>query len=150
MILKKSTRGAILCGWKVPEEGLWRFPLVKDAAKICNLNTDTAILNKHPHEVLQDLPPPLPDQVYNVYEVKTKPEFIRYCHVAAGFPTKPTWLTAIRNGHYKSWPGLTAEDAAKYYPESTKMWKGHGRKIKAGLRSTKQLVDIEPKEAQII
>ena len=53
----KTTRGAILRGWKVPEEGLWRFPLVKDAAKICNLNTETAILNIHPHEVLQDLPP---------------------------------------------------------------------------------------------
>ena len=30
----KTTRGAILRGWRVPEQGLWRFPLVKGAQKI--------------------------------------------------------------------------------------------------------------------
>ena len=146
----KTTRGAILRGWRVPEEGLWRFPLVKDAAKICNLNTQTAILKNHPQEVLQSLPPPLTDSANNVYELKAKPELVRYYHAAAGFPTKPTWLAAIKNGHYKSWPGLDAEAAAKYFPESDEMWKGHGRKIKSGLRSTKQLVESETKQTEII
>ena len=95
---------------------------------------------------MQNLPPPLKDKANNVYEVSAKPQLIRYYHAAAGFPTKPTWLAAIKNGHCSSWPGLTAEDAAKYFPESDEMWKGHGRKIKAGLRSTKQLVQTEENE----
>ena len=27
-------------------------------------------------------------------------------HAAAGFPTKPSWIAAINNKHYTSWPGL--------------------------------------------
>ena len=91
-------------------------------------------------------PPPLPDKINNVYELKTKPELIRYYHAAAGFPTKPSWIAAITNSHYSSWPGLDATTAAKYLPESEEMWKGHGRKIKSGLRSTKQLIDSEIEE----
>ena len=68
---------------------------------------------------------------------------MRYYHAAAGFPTKPTWLAAIKKGHYKSWPGLNRKEAAKYFPESKDMWRGHGRKIKSGPRSTSQLTAEE-------
>ena len=30
--------------------------------------------------------------------------------------------------------------AAKYFPESKEVWRGHGRKTKSGLRSTKQTI----------
>jgi len=146
----QTTRGAILRGWRVPSEGLWRFPLVPNAAEICNLNTQTAILKHHPHVVLARKPPPKAEGINNVYELKTKPELIRYYHAAAGFPTKPTWLSAIRNGHYRTWPGLDAETAARYFPESDEMWKGHGRKIKSGLRSTKKLVEEEALQTERI
>ena len=104
------------------------------------------MLAQHPQDVLKNIPPPVVGEIYNVYDLKAKPELIRYYHAAAGFPTKPTWLAAIRNGHYKSWPGLNAKDASKYFPESTETWKGHGRKIKSGLRSTKQLLQDEEQE----
>ena len=146
----QTTRGAILRGWRVPSEGLWRFPLVPDAAKICNLNTQTAILRKDPSEVLASHPPPKAEGINNVYELKTKPELIRYYHAAAGFPTKPSWLAAIKNGHYKTWPGLDAETAARYFPESDEMWKGHGRKVRSGLRSTKTIVEEEAKAVERI
>ena len=68
---------------------------------------------------------------------------IRYYHAAAGFPTKPTWIAAISNNKYQSWPGLDARSAAKFFPDATEMWKGHGRKIKSGLRSTKQSLTEE-------
>jgi len=32
-----------------------------------------------------------------VYELKPQPELVRYYHAAAGFPTKPSWLKAIKN-----------------------------------------------------
>ena len=78
-----------------------------------------------------------------MHELKTKPDLVRYYHAAAGFPTKPSWLAAIRNGHYRTWPGLDATIAAKYFPESHETWRGYGRKVKSGLRSTKDLVKKE-------
>jgi hypothetical protein len=94
------------------------------------------LVNKPPTEFLANRPPPT-EAIYNVYELKTQPELIRYYHAPAGFPTKPTWLRAIKNNHYASWTGLTYNGVRKYYPESTKTNKGHRRKLKSGQRSTK-------------
>ncbi len=60
-----------------------------------------------------------------------------YYHAAAGFPTKPTWLKAIKNKQLALWPGLTADVVNRHYPDSNKTPKGHGRKALSGLRSTK-------------
>ena len=123
-------------GWHVPGENVWRFPLQQaDGAPLES--------RRSPQELLRAQPPPLPDSVRNVYELKTKPELVRYYHAAAGFPTKPTWIAAIKNGHYKTWAGLNQKDVAKYFPESTETWQGHGRKIKSGQRSTQQPVKEE-------
>ena len=58
--------------------------------------------------------------IYNVYELKTQPELVQYLHACAGFPTKPSWIQAIKNRQYASWPGLTVKAVAKYFPESDK------------------------------
>ncbi len=62
---------------------------------------------------------------------------MRYHHASAGFPTKPTWLTAIKNKHFTSWPGLTLDTARMHFPNSEELHKGHGRKTPSGLCSTK-------------
>ena len=72
-----------------------------------------------------------------MYELKTQPELVRYYHAAAGFPTKPSWLKAIKNRQYASWPSLTWEAVNKHFPEPEETLKGHGRKTRSGLRSTK-------------
>ena len=90
-----------------------------------------------PYRVLPNRPPPS-DSIHNLYELKTHPDFARYYHASAGFPTKPSWLKAIKNEQYASWPGLTWEMANKHYPESEETLKGHGRKTRSGLRSTKE------------
>ncbi len=54
------------------------------------------------------------------------------------FPTKPTWLRAVKNRQYASWPGLTPKAIAKHFPESEETLKVHGRKTKRGQRSTKR------------
>jgi hypothetical protein len=59
---------------------------------------------------------------------------VRYYHAAAGFPTKLTWIAAIKNKQYASWPGLTAEAVQKHFPESEETQKGHMKKQKAGIR----------------
>jgi hypothetical protein len=127
------SRGAILHGFRDPVLSLYRIPLVD---MVWNNNTDTIIVNRPPTEYLPNRPPP-GKAVYNVYKLKTQPELVGYHHASAGFPTKPTWLAAIKNKHFTSWPGLTLDAARKHFPNSEEMHKGHGRKTPSGLRSTK-------------
>ncbi len=87
------SRAAILRGWQCPETKLWCIPLVKH---VTNANTDTILCDRPPSEFLPKRPPPT-EAVANVYELKMQPELIRYYHAAAGFPTKPTWVAAIKN-----------------------------------------------------
>ncbi len=113
--------------------GMWRIPLVD---LVRNNNTDTVIVNCSPLEFLLACSPPA-DAIHNVYELKTQPELVQYYHATAGFPTKPTWLKAIKNIQFASWPGLTADAVNRHYPDSEETPKGHGRKALSGLHSTK-------------
>jgi hypothetical protein len=92
------TRGAILQGWWDAATRLLRISLV---AVVRNNNTNTVIVNWSPTEFLTKHPPPM-DAIHNVYKLKTQPKFVRYYHAAAGFPTKPTWVKAIRNKQFAS------------------------------------------------
>jgi hypothetical protein len=71
-----------------------------------------------------------------VCKLKAQPKLVQYYHAAGSFPTKPSWLNAIKNKQYVSWPGLTWEVANKHYPESKETIKGHGCKTRSKLRST--------------
>ena len=136
----KVSRGAIVRGWFDKTANLWRIPLIP---VVLNNNTDTVLVNKQPTEFLPGRTPII-EAINNVYELKTQPELVRYLHACAGFPTKPSWIKAIKNGQYASWPGLTVKAVAKHFPESEETMKGHGRKTKSGLRSTKANADSEP------
>jgi hypothetical protein len=127
------TRGAMLCGFKCPMTGMRRI-LLTDLVR--NNNTDTVIINCPPSEFLPARPPPA-NAIQNVYELKTQPELMQYYHAAAGFPTKPTLLKAIKNMQFASWPGLTADGVNHHYPDSKETPKGQDRKAPSGLRSTK-------------
>ena len=60
-------------------------------------------------------------------------------HAAAGFPIPSTWLKAIKNGNFNTWPGLTYNNAAKYFPQSIETTKGHMVQSSQGVRSTKRM-----------
>ena len=87
----------------------------------------------------------------NVYSLPSIPQTIRYLHAAAGFPTKDSWIKAIKNGNYKTWPGITAEAVNKHFPESVETQKGHTKKQRQNVRSTKQriLVDKTPEDEEL-
>jgi hypothetical protein len=104
---------------------------------VMNNNTDTVLVDKPPTEFLPEQPHPS-KAIHNLYELKVQPELVRYLHAAAGYPTKPTWIEAIKNKQFASRPGLTVKAVAKNFPESKETIKGHARKIKSGFRSTKQ------------
>jgi hypothetical protein len=101
------TRGAILCGFQCPMTGMWHIPLVN---LVWNNNTKMVIVYRPPPKFLPAPARPPPTKViHNVYELKTQPKLVHYYHAAAGFPTKPRWLKAIKNMQFASWPGLMAD-----------------------------------------
>lgn len=85
-----------------------------------------------------------------MYDLPSTEATIRFLHTAAGFPVKATWISAIKNGHYDTWPNITAELVEKYFPESAATQKGHMKKQRQNVRSTKIKVltvqSDEPKE----
>ena len=81
----------ILQGWreeKLPR--LWRVALSSEK-KQTGIYTTTS----------QNRP-----EVSNVYYLPSMEALVRYMHAAAGFPVRSTWLKAIKNGNFNSWPGL--------------------------------------------
>ena len=96
-------KDAILRGWRDRATGLWRVPLEPGPP----LKAEHILLEKEVEEA-----------VNSVYELPSTKEIIRYLHACAGFPTKSTWLNAIRKGSYATWPHLTLEAATKHFPES--------------------------------
>eukprot|EP00804_Cyclotella_cryptica_P007757 CCRYP_001358-RA/>CCRYP_001358-RA protein AED:0.08 eAED:0.05 QI:0/0/0/1/0/0/4/0/1076 len=86
------------------------------------------------------------DHILNVYELPSIEQSIRYLHAAAGFPTKSTWLAAIRKGNYSTWPLITVKNVHKHFPQSEETQQGHMRNQRQGTRSTKQaLPQAEPR-----
>jgi hypothetical protein len=79
----------------------------------------------------------------NVYELKIKKEIIQYLHGACFSPTKSAWIKAIKQGHFATWPGLTAEMVEKHLPKSIATAKGHLQQQRKNLRSTKKMTEAE-------
>ena len=129
---------AILKGYRCKQTGQWRIPL-KPVVK--NENADTLLYENRPSPT---------EAIANVYELPSTEKTIRYLHAAAGFPTKSTWLKAIRAGNYNSWPGLSCKAVNKYFPESDETQKGHMKQSRQGVRSTKVKVKVEGEEAPTV
>eukprot|EP00804_Cyclotella_cryptica_P009391 CCRYP_018074-RA/>CCRYP_018074-RA protein AED:0.17 eAED:0.15 QI:0/0/0/0.75/0/0/4/0/1210 len=154
------TERAVLTGYRCPRTGLWRIPLRPITV---NENTDTLILDSkcglqstqpryhvptptHIREHLQASLQCNTDHILNVYELPSIEQSIRYLHAAAGFPTKSTWLAAIRKGNYRTWPLITVKNAHKHFPQYEETQQGHMRNQRQGTRSTKQaLPQAEPR-----
>ena len=56
-----------------------------------------------------------------------------------GFPTEATFIDAIRNRNYSTWPKLTVTLINRYFPDSGEMIEGHLKGQRQGIRLTKQL-----------
>jgi hypothetical protein len=50
---------------------------------------------------------------------------INYLHAACFSPVKSTWITAINNGFFSSWPGLNEHAVEKHFSKSISTTKGH-------------------------
>ena len=88
------------------------------------------------------------DTTGNAYELPSIEQTIRYQHAEAGFPTKTTWLKAIRKGNYNTWPLLTVKNVKTHFPESEETQQGHMRSQHKGVRSTKVKTGIKRGEEE--
>ena len=69
--------------------------------------------------------PDLVGAINNVYNLPIIEPAIHYLHGDAVFPTKSTWLNAIRNRNYLTWPLINVKNMNKFFPESEETQKGH-------------------------
>jgi hypothetical protein len=94
-----------------PHLGLWRVNLK---------NAKTAIQSTCNH----------------AHDTSNQKDLIIYLHAASFSPIKSTWIAAIKNGNFTSWPGLTERAVEKYLSKSSVTGKGHLNQQKTNARST--------------
>eukprot|EP00804_Cyclotella_cryptica_P015599 CCRYP_003604-RA/>CCRYP_003604-RA protein AED:0.37 eAED:0.36 QI:0/-1/0/1/-1/1/1/0/403 len=149
---------AILQGYRCPHTGLWPVPLRQITR---NVNDDTLILDlpcgakslntkyvmpstEAVRDHLKSSSEREQHTILNVYKLPSIEHTIRYLHVAAGFPTKTTWLPAIRRGNYKTWPLVTVASVHKHFPQSEETQQWRMRSQRQGVRSTKTAIRTTP------
>ena len=52
----------------------------------------------------------LSEAVHNVFDLSSTEQTSRYLHASIGFPTKRTWIKAIKKGNFIGWSLVTAEN----------------------------------------
>ena len=68
---------------------------------------------------------------------QSKVELAQYHHATCLYPTKKTFLKAIKNNHFTTWPGLDVKLIKKHLPKSMYTYQGHLNSERQGLQSTK-------------
>ena len=91
-----TSKPHVLKGWRDVISTLWKIPLVKQApglddGHMTSRAPGTRPSMWHSKNCNSPIAPAPSETIANVYQLKTKPEVIRYLHAAAGFPTETTW-----------------------------------------------------------
>ena len=69
---------------------------------------------------------------------ETKTNLVKYLHAACFSPVRSTWIKAIQNNNFATWPGLTDVLVKRHLPDSTATVQGHIHKERQNLQSTKE------------
>lgn len=134
----KKDDNNILTGQRDTRTGLWRLPL-----------------RPSKQQQLNEIGPTY-HTCNSAYTTDTLPELIKFLHAAAYSPSKSTWLKAIRQRFYTSWPGINLKNVNRYYPQSKATTKGHMDQTRKNIRPTPHDItetddnDIVPQEADNI
>ena len=73
----------------------------------------------------------------NAYKISRKQDLVNYLHADCFSPVKSTWIEAVENDHFGTWPGLTTELIRKYLKRPEATYKGHMKQTRQNMRSTK-------------
>ena len=76
-------------------------------------------------------------------DAKTQHELIQYLHATLGSPTEATWLLAIKNNHFTTWPLITQQHVRTYFRRTTATALGHMDQCRQNVRSTKPPKDLK-------
>jgi hypothetical protein len=76
-------------------------------------------------------------QCNHAHENNNQKDLINYLHSACLSSVKSTWITAIKNGNFSSWPGLTEHAVEKHLSKSTSTTKVHLNQQRQNARTTK-------------
>ena len=68
---------------------------------------------------------------------QTHLDLARFLHAACFSPVPSTFIKAIKNNHFSTWPGLTSELITKHLPMSIATAKGHLNQERQNIQSTK-------------
>jgi hypothetical protein len=86
-------------------------------------------------------------QFNHAHDNNNQKDLINYLHASCFIPVKSTWIKAIKNGKFSSWPGLNEHSVEKYLSKSTSTAKGQLNQQRQNARTTKikdaQLLDSE-------
>ena len=115
----------ILQGYQNLSDGLWDIPL-PGSAKVQPTRT-----TKHK---------------LNIIIRKKQPaiDLVKYLHAACFSPVVSTWIRAIENNNFLTWPGLTTKLIKQHLPPSVATIQGHITREKQNLQSTtsKETTDV--------
>jgi hypothetical protein len=75
-------------------------------------------------------------QCNHAHDNNTQKDLINYLHAACFSPVKSTWITAIKNGNFLSWVGLTEHAVEKHLSKSPATTKGHLNQQRQNARTT--------------
>jgi hypothetical protein len=78
-----------------------------------------------------------PVQCNHTHDNSNQKDLINYLHAACFSPVKSTWISAIKNGNFSSWTGLTEHAVEKNLSKSTSTEKGHLNQQRQNARTTK-------------
>ena len=109
----------VMRGFRNQQDGLWDIPITKHS------NAPGLLLPKLSVIMRKD---------------KTKADLATYLHAACFSPTTDTFIKAIKNNHFITWPGLTQLLIQKHLLPSIDTAKGHLKQEFKGLQSTKSTV----------
>jgi hypothetical protein len=76
-------------------------------------------------------------QCNHAHENSNQKYSFNYLHATCFSPVKSTWIAAIKNGHFTSWPGLIEHAVGKHLSKSKSTTKGHLIQQRQHVRSTK-------------
>jgi hypothetical protein len=113
-----------------PDSSLWLIPII-----------DHQIKQTEPIQPINPVRQPKPT-AHSAYHQQTLPKLTAYLHACVGSLPPTTWIKAIANDWFSSWPGLTTTAVRKHLPKSPMTVMGHMHRIRKGIRPSAK-VQIE-------
>ena len=134
MDVKDKNNKVIIQGKRDTESPLWIIPIVRKEKQLTN--------NVHKGQSLH--------QANSAYHQHTLPKLTAYLHSCVGSIPPKTWIKAINNGWFDSWPGLTAAAVSKHLPKSPMTVMGHLHRIRKGIRPSDKIDKEELMEEEML